>query len=111
MATINPSLASAALTLQNQQSNSTLKADSKTDERPQELSRSTTNGNSSVSLSELSQNPATDYLQLSPQQSLQSADSVENKATETNNTTNGLTYASNLQTQTNYLANQSPLDK
>ena len=111
MATINPNLASAALTLQNQQSNNFLKTDSKTDERSQESIRSTSNGNSSVSLSELSQSPATDYLQLSRQQSLQSADSVENKATETNDTTNGLTYASNLQIQSNYLANQSPLDK
>jgi len=111
MATINPNLASAALTLQNQQSNNFLKTDSKADDRLQESVRSISNGNSSVSLSELSQNPATDYLQLSRQQSLQSADSVENKATETNDTTNGLTYASNLQIQSNFLANQSSLVK
>ena len=112
MATINPNLASAALTLQNQQSNNVLKTDSKIDERPQQESvRSISNGNSSVSLSELSQSPITDYLQLNQQQRLQGVDSVENKTTEANDTTNGLTYASNLQTQSNYLVNQSPLDK
>lgn len=111
MTTINPNLASAALTLQNQQSNNALKTDQKTEDRSQEGLRSTTNGNSSVSLSELSQEPTSDYLQLNRQQSLQSADSVENKATENNDTTNGLTYASNLQTQSNYLANQLSKDK
>lgn len=111
MATINPNLASAVLTLQNQQSNSTLKTDSKADERPQELSRSTTSGNSSVSLSESSQELSTDYLQLSGQQSVRSSDSVENKTADASETTNGLTYTSNLQTQRNYLANVPTLDK
>jgi len=111
MTTINPSLASAALTMQNQQNNSALRTDPKTEDRSQESIRSMTNGNSSVSLSELSQEPPADYLQINRQQSLQSADSVENKATESNDTTNGLTYASNLQTQSNYLANQPSKDK
>ncbi|MEA1988817.1 MAG: hypothetical protein U9N57_06380 [Pseudomonadota bacterium] len=111
MATINPNLASATLTLQNQQSNSTLKVDSKADERPQELSRSTVSGNSSVSLSESSQELSTDYLQLNRQQSVQSSDSVENKTTDASETNIGLTYASNLQTQRNYLSNVPTLDK
>ena len=111
MATINPNLASIALNVQNQQNGTNIKQDVKADERPLENQKSATSGNSSVTLSELSQDTV-DYSQLGNNQTLRSADAVENKQNEANQTTTGLTYASDLQTQSNYLANLSdPLNK
>jgi hypothetical protein len=105
MTTINPSLASAALSIQNQQNGSNLKVEPKMDERSQESQR-TTSTTSSVTLSGSVSNEVMDYLELSNQQTVRNSDATENPRNEANHTSSGLTYASDLQMQSNYLSNQ-----
>jgi len=106
MATINPNLASAALTIQNQQNGSALKAENKLDERSQEAQR-TTGTTSSVTLSGHSTNEVIDYLELNNQQTVRNSEPPEYNKSEATQTSNGLTYASDLQTQSNYTASQT----
>ncbi|BCN92321.1 hypothetical protein THMIRHAM_01060 [Thiomicrorhabdus immobilis] len=109
MSTINPNLASAALSMQNQQSNNNSKIESKTNERSSESLRTPSKLDTSVTLTTSTENPVTDYLSLSRQQTINNTEAVENSANEANETTNGLTYASNLQAQSNFLSNQSTI--
>lgn len=111
MATINPNLASAALNLQNIQNGSQLKSSDKLSEVQQEQKNTPISGNSSVTLSEPLENSATDYLALNAQQTINQTNPSENLQSEKNETTNGLTYASNLETQSNFLANQMNTQK
>lgn len=105
MATINPNLASAALTLQNIQNGSQLKPMEKSAETQSSERTNPVSGNSSFTLSEPSESMATDYLALNNQQTVNQTSPSEDAQNKPNEMTNGLTYASNLETQSNYLAN------
>ncbi|WP_024852267.1 hypothetical protein [Hydrogenovibrio kuenenii] len=61
-------------------------------------------GNSSVTLSDKNQTQQTDYLNLAKDRRVNEKDSAGSEPTEKGDTTNGLTYASNLQAQANYNA-------
>lgn len=61
-------------------------------------------GNSTVTLSDKNQTQQTDYLNLAKDRRVNEKDSAGTESSEKGETTNGLTYASNLQSQANYNA-------
>ncbi|MDX1352774.1 MAG: hypothetical protein R3254_07170 [Thiomicrorhabdus sp.] len=107
MAIINPNLASAALNLQNIQNGSQLKPSDSSSPSQQAVKNTPINGNSTVTLSDPMENVSTDYLQLNNQQTINQNNPSENVQNNNNETTTGLTYASTLETQSNFLAFQS----
>lgn len=106
MVSLNPNLASAALSIQNQQNGTAIKPEAKAEESKQESQLVASNGNSSVTLSSSQQDSSADYAQLAQNQTVRSADAAETRSNESTQTNNGLTYASSLQTQANYLMNE-----
>jgi hypothetical protein len=60
-----------------------------------------------VTLSSGTSAPGVDYMSLSPQQTVQSRDSVAQTSVSGNQTSSGMTYASSLQNQANYLMNET----
>ena len=101
MNSITPAL-SAALSLQPQQNQMTPKAELKMEEKPS--SQSTSSGNSTVTLSEDALSQSTNPTDLNTAQTVQKAISPENKDIEANQTSSGLTYATNLQNSTNFFS-------
>jgi len=61
-----------------------------------------TGGNTTVTLTDKNQVPKNDYLELSAKQRVNEKNSLDSENTESSETTNGLTYASNLQSQASY---------
>ncbi len=103
MNAINPAL-SATLSLQPQQSHMTPKAELKMEEKPS--SQSTSSGNSTVTLSEDALSQSTNPTGLNTAQTVQKAISPENRDIEANQTSTGLTYATNLQSSANFFSSK-----
>lgn len=104
MNAITPAL-SAALSLQPQQNHMTPKAELKMEEKPSVVTR---NENSSVTLSDEALAQGRQQTGLNPQQTVQQAIAPENQEIEANETSSGLTYATNLQNNTSFFSAKDP---
>ncbi|WP_127469917.1 hypothetical protein [Thiomicrorhabdus aquaedulcis] len=119
MSTLNPVLASAAVSLNPQvMANNALnaKADIKMDEKS--APTTTSAGNTTVSLSQnaagqsMQSGAVTDYLALGASQSINASTAPEQRTIEPNESLNRLNYAGGLQNQANYYAQQiTQMDK
>jgi len=96
MNSVTPAL-SAALSLQPQQTSLNARTDLKIDDKT--APQTTSSGNSTVTLSESAVALSQETLQLSANQTIRQIQSAELLATENNETTSGLTYASALKKQ------------
>ncbi len=105
MNSITPAL-SATLSLQPQQNQMTAKADLKMEEKPS--SQSTSSGNSTVTLSEDALSQSRSPTGLNTAQTVQQAISPESRDIESNQTSSGLTYATNLQNTTSFFSSKDP---
>ncbi|WP_052501468.1 hypothetical protein [Thiomicrospira microaerophila] len=104
---INPNLSSMALSMMpNQNQASSQDSASRVSDRP--TSSVSAAGNDTVTLSSATQgvNGANDYMNLAASQTVNANNPVQEQAVQTNDTTNGLTYASNLQAAANFNAQQ-----
>lgn len=110
MNSINPTTSSALMSMQATQELAVRKpavADSQSNNASANVSPST-----SVNLNSSGNNSLVDYMSLSPQQTVQSRSTVEMSSTNGNQTSSGMTYASSLQNQANYLMNEtSPMSE
>ncbi|WP_321325262.1 hypothetical protein [Thiomicrorhabdus sp.] len=106
MAVINPSLASTALTMQNQQNGTQVKTNEKLDENSESSTKPIIN-NSSVTLSSAIEKSENDYLDLKATQTTNEKTAMTGTSNDSTGMTSGLTYASNLQTQNNYFSLQA----
>lgn len=109
MSTINPSLSAAALSVQSQQANPVIKDELKMTEHSH--AQATNGGNSTVTLSDNSDQQANDYQKLVSAQTVRNTTAAENQAAEANQTSSGLTYATALQSQANFHRSNQPLDE
>jgi hypothetical protein len=113
MSSLNPVLSSAAVSLNPQvAANNAInaKAELKMDEKSSPTSTSA--GNSTVSLSQGNQAQSNDYLGLGVAQSVNTNAAAEGRTIQKNEALNGLNYASGLQNQANYYAQQvTQMDK
>ena len=105
MNAITPAL-SAALSLQSQQGQMTLKGEPKMEEKPSSLSTSA--GNSSVTLSTEALAQSSKQTGLNNQQTVQQVIAPENREIEANQTSSSLTYATNLQNNTSFFSAKDP---
>jgi len=103
---INPSLASAAMSMMPSQNQAAQQDATRVADRP--TSSVSAAGNDTVTLSSAMQsvNGVNDYSNLAASQTVNSNSPVQQQRVETNDTTNGLTYASNLQAAANFNAQQ-----
>lgn len=102
--TINPAMQSVAMSVMPQQSQAAQQAENRvTDRASSEVS---SGGNTTVTLSSQSQAAGNDYMDLAASQTVNQNAPVEDQNTQASDTSNGLTYASNLQAQANYNAQQ-----
>lgn len=105
MSVINPSLASSALAIQNQQNGIQIKSNEKTEEKSETSTKPFVN-NCSVTLSTAVEKSENDYLDLKSTQTANENTPLNRTGNDSTGTTNALTYASNLQSQNNYYSQQ-----
>lgn len=101
---INPSMQSMALAMAPQQNQAAQQEQNKLTERS--VSAVPTTGNDTVTLSAANPNPVNDYLNLAASQTVNQNNPVQEQLIQSNDVTNGLTYATSLQAQANFNAQQ-----
>lgn len=103
---INPSLASASISMMPNQNQALQQEQTRVSDRP--TSSVSAAGNDTVTLSSAAQsvNAVNDYMNLAASQTVNANNPVQQQNIEANDTTNGLTYAANLQSAANYNAQQ-----
>ncbi|BBP44743.1 hypothetical protein THMIRHAS_01160 [Thiosulfatimonas sediminis] len=106
MNTINPTTSSALMSMQATQDLS-MRKPAAADSSSQSGSVNSAASSTTVTLSSGTAAPVTDYLALNPQQTVQSRDTTSQTSINGNQTSSGMTYASSLQNQANYLMNET----
>lgn len=102
--TINPAMQSVAMSVMPQQNQAAQQAENRvTDRASSEVS---SGGNTTVTLSSQGQAAGNDYMDLAASQTVNQNAPVQDQNTQASDTSNGLTYASTLQAQANYNAQQ-----
>lgn len=101
--TINPAMQSVAMSAMPQQ-NAAQQAENRVSDRA--TSEISSGGNTTVTLSSQGQAAGNDYMDLAASQTVNQNNPVQDQNTNANDTSNGLTYASTLQAQANYNAQQ-----
>ena len=102
--TINPAMQSVAMSVMPQQNQAAQQAENRvTDRASSEVS---SGGNTTVTLSSQAQGLGNDYMDLAASQTVNQNTPVQDQNTQASDTSNGLTYASTLQAQANYNAQQ-----
>lgn len=103
---INPSLGSAALSMMPNQNQAAQQEQARVSDRP--TSSVSAAGNDTVTLSSGAQsvNSPNDYMGLAASQTVNTTSPLQQQNVEANDTTNSLTYASNLQAAANFNAQQ-----
>lgn len=102
--TINPAMQSVAMSVMPQQNQAAQQADNRVTDRTN--SEVSSGGNTTVTLSNQGQAAGNDYMDMAASQTVNQNAPVQDQNTQTSDTSNGLTYASTLQAQANYNAQQ-----
>ncbi|HEY9018907.1 hypothetical protein [Thiomicrospira sp.] len=102
--TINPAMQSLAMSAMPQQNQASQQAENRVSDRA--TSEVSSAGNTTVTLSSQAQAAGNDYMDLAASQTVNQNNPVQDQNTNANDTSNGLTYAANLQAQANYNAQQ-----